>query len=238
MNTVIELKDVSKSYGSTRGVLDLSFQISEGQIVGLLGPNGCGKTTLIKMIMGLLQPDKGDVLLGGTAPRESLHLVSYLPEKTYLWESIKMEEAFEIFANFYPDFSVEKARSILAEFQIDEETPLRSMSKGMQEKAQLSLVMGRECKIYILDEPMGGVDPLSRETILREILLNYNPGSTMLLSTHLVSEVEAIFERVLFMDQGRILEDVDVERIRQMENLSVDAYFRKIYKNKEDRHVG
>ncbi len=238
MNKLIELTNVSKSYGSARGVLDLSFQIEEGQITGLLGPNGCGKTTLIKLIMGLLQPDKGEILLDGRAPRESLHLVSYLPEKTYLWESITMREAFEIFRNFYPDFSEEKARHILTEFQIEEEAPLRNMSKGMQEKAQLSLVMGRECLLYILDEPMGGVDPLSRETILREILQNYHPGSAMLLSTHLVSEVESIFERVLFMDEGRILKDIDVEKVRQEENMSIDAYFRKIYKNKEVRHVG
>lgn len=238
MNYVIELNGVSKSYGSSRGVLDLHVRIAEGQITGLLGPNGCGKTTLIKLIMGLLQPDTGEVLLAGKAPRESLHLVSYLPEKTYLRDSITMKEAFDIFTAFYADFSVERARHILSEFRIEERIPLRNMSKGMQEKAQLSLVMGRECSLYILDEPMGGVDPLSRETILREILQNYHPGSAMLLSTHLVSEVESIFERVLFMDEGRIIEDVEVEKIRMEENMSIDAYFRKIYRNKEDRHVG
>lgn len=233
MKTLIEFRDVTKNYGRSRGVLDLSVKIEEGQIVGLLGPNGCGKTTMIKLAMGLLQPDKGEVLLGGELPRKSMDLVSYLPEKTYLYNWMSMKEAFQLFSTFYADFSAEKAQDILKELRIESDQPLRTMSKGMQEKAQLSLVMGRQCRLYILDEPMGGVDPLSREQILREILVNYNPGSAMLLSTHMVSEVESVFERVLFMKDGKILEDVDVERVRQTENQSIDAYYRRIYRERE-----
>lgn len=226
---VVEVKDLTRYYGKKRGVDSLSFELTEGEIVGLLGPNGCGKTTLIKLIMGLLQPDKGSVAIRGQKPQDSYNLISYLPENTYLNPALTMREALRIFVAFYRDFDLDKARHMLAEFGLALDQPLKTMSKGMQEKANLALVMSRDVPLYILDEPMGGIDPAARETILNGILANYNPGSTLLLSTHLISDVEMLFDRVLFLDNGQIRLDRSVEELRAAEGKSIDGLFREIY---------
>ncbi|MDI9460807.1 MAG: ABC transporter ATP-binding protein [Saccharofermentanales bacterium] len=225
----VEVKDLTRNYGKRRGVESLSFELAEGEIVGLLGPNGCGKTTLIKLIMGLLQPDKGSVAIRGQKPQASYNLVSYLPENTYLNPALTMREALRIFVDFYRDFDQDKARRMLEEFGLELDQTLKTMSKGMQEKANLALVMSRDVPLYVLDEPMGGIDPAARETILNGILINYNPGSTLLLSTHLISDVEMLFDRVIFLDNGRIRLDRSVEELRAREGKSIDGLFREIY---------
>ncbi|MGI6090962.1 MAG: ABC transporter ATP-binding protein [Saccharofermentanales bacterium] len=229
LTTVVEVKDLTRNYGKRRGVENLSFELTEGEIVGLLGPNGCGKTTLIKLIMGLLQPDRGSVVIRGQKPQVSYNLISYLPENTYLNPALTMQEAIRIFVDFYRDFDQAKAWRMLAEFGLEPDQMLKTMSKGMQEKANLALVMSRDVPLYILDEPMGGIDPAARETILNGILTNYNPGSTLLLSTHLISDVEMLFDRVIFLDNGRIRLDRSVEELRAREGKSIDGLFREIY---------
>ncbi len=232
----VEVKDLTRNYGKRRGVKSLSFELAEGEIVGLLGPNGCGKTTLIKLIMGLLQPDKGSVAIRDQKPQASYNLVSYLPENTYLNPALTMREALRIFVDFYRDFDQDKARRMLAEFGLELDQTLKTMSKGMQEKANLALVMSRDVPLYVLDEPMGGIDPAARETILNGILINYNPGSTLLLSTHLISDVEMLFDRVIFLDNGRIRLDRSVEELRAREGKSIDGLFREIYAPKKGEY--
>ncbi len=229
MSKLLEIQELTRRYGPRRGVENISFALKEGEIVGLLGPNGCGKTTLIKLVMGLLQPDSGSVLIQGRVPREAHHLISYLPENTYLGEWMAMEEAFRIFGDFYADFDRAKAERMLGEFQLDSRQPLKTMSKGMQEKAHLALVMSRHVPLYILDEPMSGIDPAARQSILDGILQNYNPGSSLLLSTHLISDVEMLFDRVVFLDDGYVRLDRYVEDLRAEEGRSVDEYFRRLY---------
>lgn len=229
MKPIVEIQEVTRHYGPVQGVEKISISIQEGEIVGLLGPNGCGKTTLIKLMTGLLQADHGQIRIGGLAPSESRHLVSYLPEQTYLDEWMSMDEAFDVFECFYRDFDRMKANRMLSEFGLKADQPLKTMSKGMQEKAHLSLVLSRTVPLYILDEPMTGIDPSARQTILEGILNNYNPGSSLLLSTHLISDVEMLFDRVIFMDQGSILLDEDVESLRSEQGMSIDGLFRKMY---------
>ncbi|MFY9131192.1 MAG: ABC transporter ATP-binding protein [Saccharofermentanales bacterium] len=229
MNNTVDIRNLTRRYGSRRGIEDVSLSINEGEIVGLLGPNGCGKTTLIKLIMGLLQPDEGSVSVLGLKPTQARHLVSYLPEQTYLSDWMTMKEAFSIFEDFYREFDKPKAMRMLEEFSLHPKQPLKTMSRGMKEKANLTLVMSRDVPIYILDEPMSGIDPAARQTILESILRNHNPGSTLILSTHLIGDVEMLFDRVVFMDEGYIRLDRSVEDLRANEGKSVDEYFRELY---------
>ena len=229
MTNIVEVKGLSRNYGARRGVENISFSLGEGEITGLLGPNGSGKTTLIKLIMGLLQLDSGEIFIQGLRPMEAHTLISYLPENTYLGENLTMEKAFRIFEDFYSDFDKSKALSMLEDFGLEVKQPLKTMSKGMQEKAHLSLVMSRNVPLYVLDEPMGGIDPAARQTILESILQNYNPGSTLLLSTHLISDVEMLFDRVIFLDQGYVRLDRQAEELRAETGKSIDNIFREFY---------
>ncbi len=229
MTAVVEIKDLSRSYGRQIAVQNINLALKAGEITGLLGPNGCGKTTLIKSIAGLLQPDKGEIKINGQKPALSYDYISYLPENSYLDDWQDMNHALWVFEKFYLDFDLKKAKEMLDEFGLDLQKPLKSMSKGMREKAQLALVMSRKAMVYLLDEPMGGIDPAARQTILESILKNYAPESSLLLSTHLVSDVEMILDRVLFMSAGEILQDRYVEEIRAAEKQSIDEYFRRIY---------
>ena len=182
---MVNVTNLTRRYHTRRGIENINLVLNEGEIIGLLGPNGCGKTTLIKLIMGLLQLDEGEIRIGAFHPNEAYSMVSYLPEQTYLGVWMTMDEAFSIFSSFYQDFNRQKAEQMLADFCLELKQPLKTMSKGMQEKAHLTLVMSRDVPFYILDEPMSGIDPASRESILEGILRNYNPGSTLLISTHL-----------------------------------------------------
>ena len=231
MNNIIEIKQLEKKYGNKEVLKGLNLTISSGQIVGLLGPNGCGKTTLIKTIVGLIKDYKGTILIDGNPPNTyTKSIVSYLPEKTYLSNWMTVKDAFYLFNDFYTNFNIEKARDMAYSLHLEETQKITTMSKGMQEKIQLILVLSREAKIYILDEPIGGVDPAARDYILSTILKNYSSESSILLSTHLIHDVERIFDKVLFLKDGKIELDEYVDTIREQKGLSIDALFREVYK--------
>lgn len=230
---LLQIDDLCKRYpgmGSYMSVCHMSIIIPRGRIIGLLGPNGCGKTTLIKMINGLLAPTSGSVLINGMNPcDETKKVISYLPERTYLDNSMKVSQVVEYFADFYEDFSTEKAYQMLSALGINMGARIKTMSKGTKEKVQLILVMSRNAELYLLDEPIAGVDPAARDYILRTIITNYNPGSTILLSTHLISDIENILNDVIFMKNGSIMLYTSVDSIRMKTGKSVDTYFREVY---------
>lgn len=230
---LLELNDLCKRYpgmGSYMSVFHMSIIIPRGRIIGLLGPNGCGKTTLIKMINGILTPTSGSVLINGMNPcAETKKVISYLPERTYLDNSMKVFQMVEYFADFYEDFSRDKAYQMLGTLGINMEASLKTLSKGTKEKVQLILVMSRNAELYILDEPIAGVDPAARDYILRTIVTNYNPASTIIISTHLISDIENILNDVIFMKNGSIMLYTSVDSIRRQMGKSVDTYFREVY---------
>ena len=210
---------------------NLNLALAPGQIVGLLGPNGSGKTTFIKLINDLLVPTEGRILIDGRAPGvETKKIVSYLPERSCLDESMRIKEILRYFADFYQDFSTEKADAMLRDLEIDPAARLRTLSKGSREKVQLVLVMSRDARLYVLDEPIGGVDPAARDYILRTILSNYREDATVLLSTHLIYEIENILDRVLFLRQGQIVLNAGVDEIRTQQGKSVDTLFREVFR--------
>lgn len=231
MNNIIEIKNLQKKYGNKEVLKELNLTISSGQIVGLLGPNGCGKTTLLKTIVGLIKDYTGSILIDNNPPNTyTKSIVSYLPEKTYLSNWMTVKDAFSLFSDFYTDFNMQKARDMADSLNLEEKQKISTMSKGMQEKVQLILVMSRESKIYILDEPIGGVDPAARDYILSTILKNYSSESSILLSTHLIHDVERIFDKVLFLKNGKIEIDEYVDTIREQKGMSIDALFREVYR--------
>ena len=232
MNPILECRNLSKKYGNHFYALnDLTLSLDSGQIVGLLGPNGSGKTTLIKLINGLLNPSSGEVLIDGKAPGvDTKKIVSYLPERTYLDESMKVRDIIRFFADFYDNFITDRAYQMLSDLEISADARLRTLSKGTKEKVQLSLVMSRDAKLYILDEPIGGVDPAARDYILHTILANYNEESTILLSTHLIHDIENILDRVVFLKEGRLAMNAPVDDIRMEQGRSVDTLFREVFR--------
>ena len=214
MDNIVEIKNVYKSYSKKEVISNMNLNIPKGKIVGLLGPNGSGKSTLIKLINGLLQPNSGDVLIDGIKPSiETKRIVSYLPERTYLNDWMKVSDILNFFNDFYDDFNMDKA-----------------MSKGTKEKVQLILVMSRHAKLYILDEPIGGVDPAARTYILKTIITNYCEDSTLLIATHLISEIENICDDVIFISNGNIVLQGNVDEIREEKGKSIDALFREEFK--------
>ena len=228
---LLEFTNVTKSYGSKQALTNINFTLERGKIVGLLGPNGSGKTTIMKLINGLIQPTSGTVLINGAAPDiESKKAISFLPDRTYLNNWMKVRDTFDMFGDFYADFDRVKAEDMLKSLQIDGSAPLKSLSKGTLEKVQLILVMARKAQLYLLDEPIAGVDPAARDYILRTILNNYGEDSTILLSTHLITDVEKIFEQVLFIKNGQIDLQGNVDDIRAQYNNSIDGLFREVYK--------
>lgn len=228
---VFVCEKVSKRYGSFQALKQVSFSVEKGKIVGLLGPNGSGKSTLIKLANGLLVPTEGTIKIDGEpVGRKTKSMVSYLPERTYLNTWMRVEEMVEYFADFYEDFSKEKAYTMLSELHIDRNQRLSQLSKGNREKVQLILVMSRNAKLYMLDEPIGGVDPAARDYILRTIIGNYNPEATVIISTHLISDVENILDEVVFIKEGQLLMQKDVESIRMESGKSIDALFREVFK--------
>lgn len=232
MKPILECHGLSKQYNRISYALqNLNLALAPGQIVGLLGPNGSGKTTLIKLINDLLVPTEGRILIDGKAPGvETKKIVSYLPERSCLDESMRIKEILRYFADFYQDFSTEKADAMLRDLEIDPAARLRTLSKGSREKVQLVLVMSRDARLYVLDEPIGGVDPAARDYILRTILSNYREEATVLLSTHLIYEIENILDRVLFLRQGQIVLNAGVDEIRTQQGKSVDTLFREVFR--------
>ena len=232
MNPILECFGLTKSYNNMYHALDnLNLTLERGQIIGLLGPNGSGKTTFIKLINDVLIPTKGEILINGMAPGvETKKIISYLPERTYLDEMMKVNEIITYFSDFYDNFSSERAYQMLSDLQIDTNVRLRTLSKGTKEKVQLILVMSRDADLYILDEPIGGVDPAARDYILNTILNNYNENAALLISTHLIQDIENILDRVLFIKQGQLVLNAAVDEIRTEQGKSVDALCREVFK--------
>lgn len=228
---LITCKNLSKEYGMKKALDNVSFQISEGRIVGLLGSNGSGKTTLIKIMNELLVPTSGEIWIKGKTPGiESKKVISYLPERTYLPYDKKVSEVISYFKDFYKDFNVEKAYKLLGELGIKQEDKLKQMSKGTKEKVQLVLVMSREADIYILDEPIGGVDPVARDQILDLILKNFKEGASLIISTHLIADIEKILDDVIFIHQGRILLNSSADEVRNKYHTSIENAFKEVFK--------
>ena len=228
---LLEVKDISKSFEQKEVLKNISFNIEQGKIVGLLGKNGAGKTTLIKLLNDLLTPTTGEILIkGNKVGVESKKIISYLPERTYLNKQMKVREILSYFKDFYEDFDVDKAKRLLKDLDLDINQSLTKMSKGMQEKVQLVLVMSREADLYILDEPLGGVDPATRDYILDTILSNFNENSSIIISTHLISDIERILDEVIFIDKGKIILQSDADKLRRKEKSSIDEIFRRMFK--------
>lgn len=232
MNDVIlECKGLTKDYGNKKALNGIDLTLKKGRIVGLLGPNGSGKSTLIKLANGLLTPTSGEILIKGMKPgSETKKIVSYLPERTYLNDWMKVSDIIKFFSDFYEDFNPEKAYDMLGKLKINANDKLKTMSKGTKEKVQLILVMSREADIYFLDEPIAGVDPAARDYILNTIITNYNENSTIVISTHLISDIEKILDDVVFISYGEIYLTKSVDDIRAEEGKSVDELFREVFR--------
>ena len=225
---ILQIKNIEKSFGDKKIINDVSFSIKSGKIVGLLGKNGSGKTTIIKMINDLLTIDKGQILIDGQEISEKTKaIVSYLPERTYLDNTKTIAQVFDYFQDFYENFDRTKAESLLKDLDLDVNAGLAKMSKGMKEKLQLILVMSRSAKLYILDEPLGGVDPATRDYILDTILSNFNENASVIISTHLISDIERILDEVIFIDKGKVVLKGDADKLRQKENASINEIFRR-----------
>lgn len=229
--SLIECRNVTKRFGGRPVLQDVSLTIPEGRIIGLLGKNGAGKTTLIKLMNDLLTPDGGELLFDG-APIgvASKRRIAFLPERTYLDRTQKIKQTLKFFSSFYDDFDADKARTLLSSFGLDPEMRIGKMSKGMQEKLQLVLVMSRQASLYILDEPLGGVDPATRDSILDTILDNFSEGASVLISTHLIADIERILDDVIFIDEGRIVLYEGADALREREGTSVDGVFRRMFR--------
>lgn len=231
MSVLFECKDLKKKYGKKEALKGISLQIESGQIVGLLGPNGSGKTTMIKLANGLLTPSSGEITINGNKIGvETKKRVSYLPERTYLNNWMKVKEMINYFADFYADFDSDRAYDMLNKLNINPNDKLKTMSKGTKEKVQLILVMSRDADVYFLDEPIGGVDPAARDYILNTIITNYNPKSTVIISTHLISDIEKVLDDVVMIKDGELVMHKKVDDIREEYGKSVDEVFREVFK--------
>lgn len=229
---LVTCKNLDKSYGQKKILKDVNLTIESGKIYGLLGTNGSGKTTLIKLINGLLVPTKGEVLIKGENPGvESKKVISYLPERTYLPNEKRVKEVIRYFRDFYADFQEERADRLLEQLKIDTNSKLSELSKGNKEKVQLVLVMSRDADLYILDEPIGGVDPVARDFILDLIIKNFKEGSSILLSTHLIADVERILDEVILIQDGKIVLAESAEKVREESGTSIEAVFKEVFKN-------
>jgi ABC-2 type transport system ATP-binding protein len=228
---LLEVKGVSKTFGKKKVLNDVNLTITGGKIIGLLGKNGAGKTTLIKLINDLLTPSSGEILVKGKKIGvETKKIISYLPERTYLNKQMKVSEVIDYFKDFYEDFDDKKAIKLLKDLDLDINEHLSKMSKGMQEKVQLVLVMSRKAELYILDEPLGGVDPATRDYILDTILSNFSDNASVIISTHLISDIERILDEVVFIDKGTVALQSDADKLRNKEKSSIDEIFRRMFK--------
>ena len=235
MSTVLQTDALVKDYGNKIALAGINLNLESGKIIGLLGSNGSGKTTFLKLVAGILTPTGGKIsVCGMPVGVETKKFVSFLPERTYLNDWMRISEMLEYFADFYEDFDMERAKRMLLSLGVDENAKLRTLSKGTREKVQLVLVMSRRAKLYLLDEPIAGVDPVAREFILETILSNRNPDSTILISTHLIADVEKVLDEVIFIRDGKILLQSDTETIRTEQEKTIDEYFREVYKCSEN----
>ena len=231
MNELVRCTNLSRSFGEVRALDNVNLSLPGGRIVGLLGPNGSGKTTLIKILNGLLQPTAGEVRIAGNAPGvETKKIVSYLPDRGYFPEWMRVGDMIELFADFYADFDRVKAAEMCRVLGLDEKLPIKTLSKGTREKMQLMLVMSRAAKLYLLDEPIAGVDPAAREFIMRTILTNYSEDGTVLISTHLILDVEQVLDEAVFLRQGELVLHESVDSIRERTGGSVDQLFRDMFR--------
>lgn len=228
---ILECKDLTKRYGKVTALNNVNLTIEAGRVVGLLGPNGSGKTTLIKLANGLLSPTSGEILICGSKPgADSKSVVSYLPDKVHLPEWMSTEELMDMYQDFYQDFDRARCTEMLSRLNLNPKQRIQQMSKGTKEKVQLIMVMSRKAKLYLLDEPIGGVDPATRDFILNTIITNYDPEAAVVISTHLISDVENVLEEVIFVDKGNIVLQSGVDELRETHGKSVDALFREVFK--------
>ena len=228
---LVKCNNLCKEFDKKQILDNINLSIPKGKIIGLLGKNGMGKTTLIKLINDLLTPTSGEILINGEKPGvNSKKIISYLPERTYLDKSMKVSQIITFFEEFYDNFNKEKAIKLLKDLDLDINAKIGKMSKGMQEKLQLILVMSRDAELYILDEPLGGVDPATRDYILDTILLNFKEGASLIISTHIISDIERILDDVIFIDKGKIVLTSSADELRKKENASIDEIFRRCFK--------
>jgi len=228
---VLECKKLSKSYGSKRALENVDLQLGSGRILGLLGPNGSGKTTLIKLAEGLLQPTEGEILIDGGKPgAASKAKIAYLPDREYLPDYMTVEQLIKFYGDFFEDFDKERAEDMLASLNIHSKQKMKKMSKGTKEKLQLILTMSRDAKIYILDEPIAGVDPAARDYILKTIISNYCPDSLVIICTHLIADIESVLDEVVFLKDGRVVLHGNADAIREQKGKNIDGLFREVFK--------
>lgn len=231
MSAILECRGLSKRYGHKEVLAGLDLTLERGRIIGLLGPNGSGKSTLIKLAAGVLTPSAGEIKVGGFTPGiESKKIVSYLPERTYLNDWMTVRQMISFFADFYEDFDSAKAYDMVGRLKIEPQAKLKTLSKGTREKIQLILVMSREAELYLLDEPIGGVDPAARDYILNTIIQNYSENAAVILSTHLIADIERVLDEVVFLKDGQITLQSSVEAIREEKGSSIDSLFREVFK--------
>ena len=231
MKPILECQGLTKKYGNFFALSNLNLTLERGQIIGLLGPNGSGKTTLIKLANGLLTPTDGHIIINSMSPGvETKKIISYLPERSYLNTHMRVEDILKYYVDFYENFNLPRATAMLKDLEIDTHARLRSLSKGTKEKVQLVLVMSRDADLYILDEPIGGVDPAARDYILQTILTNDTENATVLISTHLISDIENVLDSVVFLQYGQLVLNATVDEIRSQRGKSVDALFREVFR--------
>ena len=230
MNSILECSNLYKLFGACRAINGISIKLYSGRIIGLLGPNGSGKTTLIKMITGLLTPTQGQITIDGIPIGEKTKsMVSYLPDSVFLDRNMKVKDCLSFFCDFFDDFDVLRAEEMIRRLDLDMNKKLKHLSKGNQEKVNLIMTMSRQEKLYVLDEPIAGVDPAARDYIISTIINNYNPAATVLIATHLISDIENILDEVIFLKNGQILLYNSVEALRMSENKSIDQMFREVF---------
>ena len=231
MSAILECRELTKQFSQRLALSKIDLSLERGKIIGLLGPNGSGKSTLIKLANGLLTSTAGEIRIAGMPPGvETKKIVAYLPERTYLSDWMTVGDVLNYFGDFYENFNLEKARDMLDRLGIDIKDRLKTMSKGTKEKVQLILVMSREAELYLLDEPIGGVDPAARDYILNTIITNYNENATVVISTHLIYDIEKVLEEVVFLNEGQVALRMTVDEIREQKGTSVDALFREVFR--------
>ncbi len=230
MDNIIEIKDLTKKYGGTIAINNINLNIKKGKIIGILGPNGSGKTTLIKLLTGLLHPTNGEIKIDGHLPSVyTKSIISYLPDRNALYNWMKIDDAIKLFMDFYEDFDGKKADSLLEFMKLDRTMKVSELSKGMKEKLNLTLVLARKAKVFIMDEPIAGVDPVARDQILKAIIDNYEENSTMIITTHLVKDMENIFDELVFIGDGEIVLQGDAEALREEKKINIDDIYKEIF---------